>query len=87
MEFLLFLCAALSALSGAITGARAPAIEVQIERVSAQAGTRAPATARAVATAVQAQPLPALAVVRAVMVPSVSVLAAAIPVFGERRRE
>lgn len=87
MEFVLFLCAALSALTGAITGTRAPGIAVQIERVSARAGVALPAAARAVAAIVQAQRLPAIDTVLADTAAHPFVLAAAIPVRGERRHE
>lgn len=87
MEFLLFLCAALSALTGAITGTRAPGIAVQIERVSARAGVVAPVAARTVAAIVQAQRLPTISAVLAYPAARPFVLAAPIPVRGERRRE
>ena len=87
MEFVLFLCAALSALTGAITGTRAPDIAVQIERVSARGSIAAPVAARTVAAIVQAQRLPAIGAVLTYTVARPFVLAAPIPVRGERRRE
>jgi hypothetical protein len=87
MEFVLFLCAALSALTGAITGSRAPGIEVQIEQVSARAGVVMPAAARVVAAIVQAQRWPRISAVLAGIAPGSFVLAAAVPVRGERRHE
>ena len=82
MEFVLFLCAALSALTGAITGTRAPGIEVQIERVSARAGLVDP-----VAAIVRAPRLPALRTVLGRGAARPFALSAAIPLVGERRRE
>jgi len=87
MEFVLFLCAALSALTGAITGTRAPGIEVQIERVSTRAGIVAPVATRAVAAIVRAQRPPSISAVLAYMAARPFVLSAPIPVRGERRRE
>jgi len=87
MEFVLFLCAALSALTGAITGTRAPGIEVQIERVSARAGLVAPVAARTVAAIVRAQRLPTIRTVLGRGATRPFALSAAIPLFGERRRE
>ncbi|RZF65821.1 hypothetical protein EWE75_03975 [Sphingomonas populi] len=87
MEFVLFLCAALSALTGAITGTRAPDIAVQIERVSARGSIAAPVTTRAVAAIVRAQRPPAISAVLAYIAARPFVLSAAIPVRGERRRE
>jgi hypothetical protein len=87
MEFLLFLCAALSALTGAITGGRAPDIEVQIERVSARAGTTATAVVRTAAAIVQAQHAPALVALRDGAAPRPFSFDNGIPARGERRRE
>lgn len=87
MEFVLFLCAALSALTGAITGTRVPGIEVQIERVSTRADVAAPVAVRAVAAIVQAQRLPTVSAILTVAAARPFVLSAAIPALGERRRE
>ncbi|SDA13358.1 hypothetical protein [Sphingomonas sp. NFR15] len=87
MEFVLFLCAALSALTGAITGTRAPAIEVQIEHVSVRAGVIASVAARPVAAIVQAQRVPAIGAVLAGIVTRAFALSAPVPLFAGRRRE
>jgi hypothetical protein len=87
MEFVLFLCAALSALTGAISGARMPGMEVQIERVAARAGAEATVAARSVAAIVRAQRLPGRLAVRHISQARAFVLHPAIPARGERRRE
>lgn len=87
MEFLLFLCAALSALTGAITGTRAPDIEVQIARVSERARLIAPAAVRTVAAIVQAQRAPGREALRAGVAPRRFRFSNGISVRGERRRE
>ncbi|MDF0488762.1 hypothetical protein PX554_11530 [Sphingomonas sp. H39-1-10] len=84
---MLFLCAALSALTGAITGTRAPDIAVQIEQVSARGHIAVPSATRAVAAIVQAQRVPAVSTVLAYSAARAFVLIASIPVRGERRRE
>ncbi|CAN5385344.1 hypothetical protein BH10PSE15_BH10PSE15_17690 [soil metagenome] len=87
MEFVLFLCAALSALTGAITGARVPGVAVQIERVSVRSSVAAPVAPRAVAAIVMAQRPPILGAVLALVEARPFVLSPAIPPLGSRRRE
>jgi len=87
MEFVLFLCAALSALTGAITGSRAPGIEVRIQRMSARASIVAPVAARAVAAVVQAQRTPAVSQLLAAISRRVFAFNSGITARGERRRE
>ncbi|WP_242146296.1 hypothetical protein [Sphingomonas sp. BAUL-RG-20F-R05-02] len=87
MEFLLFLCAALSALTGAITGSRSPDLDVQIERVSQGAGTVATAAVRTVAAIVWAQRAPALLALRNTATPRSFSFDDGISARGERRRE
>jgi hypothetical protein len=87
MEFLLFLCAALSALTGAFTGTRVPGRDVQIERVSTRASLVAPIAARAVAAVVQAQRTPAPNMLRSGVAPRTFLFSNGISVRGERRRE
>ena len=86
MEFMLFLCAVLSALGGAITGARAPGVAVRIERAAGTAEVAAPRTARAVAAAVMAQAFVPCARLAVAQSPGFA-LYASIPLFAQRRRE
>jgi hypothetical protein len=87
MEFLLFLCAALSALTGAITGARAPERDVQIERVSSRVNSVVPVVLRAVSAIVQAQRAPAVTFLRNSIVPRRYLFSTGNSARGERRRE
>lgn len=87
MEFLLFLCAALSALTGAITGARAPEREVQIERISNRASSVVPVVVRAVSAIVQAQRAPAVTILRDCVISRRFLFSTGISTRGERRRE
>lgn len=87
MELLLILSALLSALTGAISGVRAP--EVRLHQAVVEAGTIRTARPSAARTSFRPmiQPAPTLVGVAAGEARTVFAVRAIVPLFAERRRE
>lgn len=88
MELLLILTALLSALTGAISGVRAPEVRLHqsVVEASSAARTSAPATVRVAARPI-VQAVPTLVATSFFGVEPVFALDAVIPLYAERRRE
>lgn len=86
MEFLLLLSAFMSALTGAITGARPPEVRLHQTVVEARVSVAAPRSVR-VASPVLRQALPSLGAIADFDLRPAVAIAAQIPLYAARRRE
>ena len=82
---MLFLCAILSALGGAITGARAPAVEVRMAQVADRAQVAQASATRSVAAVIRTQGIPDIAAL--LSAPCARAFALSVPpIFASRLR-